>query len=191
MPRRLLTVATMSVVLVLSVLVAPTQAARMPSKRAWLHDTAQALSGSRPYVAKRVAGTGGKLALNLDIDNTSLQTYYDPGKAIPATLRLARYAKSKGVYILFNTGRNVSMREQTIASSSARASRSTDCARSYRGESLAQSKQRCRRSFVNNGFTLIANIGNRQHGLRRRQLRCAPTGCPTTATGWPEWPDPG
>ena len=121
-----------------------------------------ALSGARPYVADRAARGGRKLALNLDIDNTSLQTYYDPGKPIPATLRLARYAKSKGVYVLFNTGRNVSMRKQhDRASSSARASRSTACARTTRASPWRTSKQRCRRSFVNNGFTLIANVGNR------------------------------
>ena len=162
MPRRLLTVATLTAVLVLSVLVAPSQAARLPSKRAWLHDTVTALSGARTYVANRAARGGGKLALNLDIDNTSLQTHYDTGKPVPATLRLVRYAKSKGVYILFNTGRNVSKRRQTILQLK-RAGYPVDglCAH-YTGESLAYSKQRCRRSFVNNGFHLIANIGNRR-----------------------------
>jgi len=73
-----------------------------------------------------------------------------------------RYAKSKGVYILFNTGRNVSKRRQTIVQLK-RAGYPVDglCAH-YTGESLAYSKQRCRRSFVNNGFHLIANIGNRR-----------------------------
>jgi predicted secreted acid phosphatase len=80
---------------------------------------------------------------------------------VPATLRLARYAKSKGVYVLFNTGRNVSLRKRTIAQLK-RAGFPVDglCAH-YKGEPLAASKQRCRRSFVNNGFTIIANIGNR------------------------------
>ena len=161
MSRRLLTVATLAAVLVLSVFVAPTQAARMPSKRAWLHDTVTALSGARPYVANRAAKGGGNLALNLDIDNTSLRTNYDTGRPVPATLRLAWYAKSKGVYILFNTGRNVSKRTQTIAQLK-RAGYPVDglCAH-YTGEGLAHSKQRCRQSFVNNGFHLIANIGNR------------------------------
>ncbi len=97
-------------------------------QRAWLQDTAQALSGSRAYVARRVADTAAQLALNLDIDNTSLQTYYDRGRAIPATLRLVRYAKSRGVAILFNTGRPVSEAQERCASSGARASRSTTCA---------------------------------------------------------------
>ena len=161
MPRRILTVAALCAVLLMSVLVSPTQAAKMPSRKAWLHDTVTALSGARPYVANRAAKGGAKLALNLDIDNTSLQTYYAPGKAIPATLRLVRYAKSKGIYILFNTGRNVSLRKKTIAQLK-RAGFPVDglCAH-YKGEPLKKSKQRCRQSFVNNGFTIIANVGNR------------------------------
>jgi hypothetical protein len=162
MLRRVLTVATMCVLLVLTTMVAPTQAAGLPSKRAWLQDTAQALSGSRTYVARRVANTSGRLALNLDIDNTSLQSRYDRGKAIPATLRLVRYAQSRGVKIFFNTGRHVSMRNRTIAQLE-RAGFPVDglCAR-LTGESLTQSKLRCRKSFVNNGYRLIANIGNRR-----------------------------
>ncbi len=161
MPRRILTVAALSALLVLSLLAAPTQAAKMPSRTAWLHDTVTALSGARPYVANRAAKGGQKLALNLDIDNTSLQSYYAPGKAIPATLRLTRYAKSKGIYILFNTGRNVSMRKKTIAQLRKAGFVVDGLCAHYKGEPLAKSKQRCRQSFVNNGFTIIANIGNR------------------------------
>ena len=174
--RRILTVATMSVVLVLSVMVAPTQAARMPSKRAWLQDTSQALSGSRLYVARRVADTRGKLALNLDIDNTSLQTYYARGKAIPATLRLVRYAKSRGVAILFNTGRHVSKRKSSMRQLRRAGFPVNNLCARHTGESLTHSKQRCRRIFVKGGYTLIENIGNRstdfvgRHYLRAYKL---------------------
>ena len=89
MLRRLIAPALVALALVSTVLVPSTQAAPMPSKEQWLHDTVVALSGARPYVADRAARGGRKLALNLDIDNTSLQTYYDTGKAVPATLRLA------------------------------------------------------------------------------------------------------
>ena len=163
MPRRLLPVALLPLALVvLLTATVPSQAARLPSRQHWLHDTVSALSGSRPYVANRVAKGGTKLAINLDIDNTSLQSYYAAGKAVPATLRLVRYAKSRGVYILFNTGRNVSLRQRTIAQLK-RAGYPVDglCAH-YRHEPLAHSKQRCRQSFVNNGFTIIANVGNRR-----------------------------
>ena len=133
----------------------------MPSKKQWVADTYKAMNGSRACVADRVAKGGTKLALNLDIDNTSLATYYDRGKPVAATLRLVKYAKSKGVYILFNTGRNVKQRQRPSPSSSARATRSTGCAPTTRASRWRKSKQRCRQSFVNNGFTIIANIGNR------------------------------
>ena len=161
MSRRLPAAVLVAVCLVLTVMVPSSDAARMPSKKKWTADTYKALYGSRAYVRDRVAKGGSKLALNLDIDNTSLATYYATGKAVPGTLRLVRYAKSKGVSILFNTGRNVSARKQTIAGLK-RAGYPVDglCAH-YKGESLQASKQRCRQSFVNNGFTIIANIGNR------------------------------
>jgi predicted secreted acid phosphatase len=171
--RGLPAAALVALTLVLTVLVPASDAARMPSRSAWLHDTVVALKGARPYVASRAAKGGGKLALNLDIDNTSLQTYYAPGKAIPATARLARYAKSKGVYILFNTGRNVKQRASTIRQLK-RAGFPVDglCAH-YKGEPLAKSKQRCRQSFVNNGFTIIANVGNRSTDFTGRNYERA------------------
>ena len=161
MARRLLVPVLAAAVLLMTALVPPSSAARMPSKRQWERDVRSALSGSRAYVGDRVARGGHKLALNLDIDNTSLESYYAPGKPVPATLRLVKYAKSKGVAILFNTGRNVRLRAKTIRQLK-RAGYPVDglCAH-YSGESLAASKQRCRQSFVNNGFTIIANIGNR------------------------------
>ena len=160
MSRRLIAPALVALGLVLSVLVSPAQAA-MPTRHRWVSDTYKALSGSRVYVANRVARGGSKLAINFDIDNTALATYYAKGSAVSPSLRLAKYAKSKGVHILFNTGRNVSLRARTIAQLE-RAGYPVDglCAH-YKGESLARSKQRCRRSFVNNGFTIIANVGNR------------------------------
>jgi predicted secreted acid phosphatase len=170
MPRRVLAASValaLTLVVSLAVLLPSTaDAARLPTKKTWVSDTYKALNGSRIYVRDRVARAGSnqggtKLALNLDIDNTSLSTYYDTGKPVAATLRLVKYAKSKGVYILFNTGRNVSLRTKTIAGLK-RAGYPVDglCAH-YKGEPLRHSKQRCRQSFVNNGFTIIANIGNR------------------------------
>jgi hypothetical protein len=152
----------LTVTLAVTGLAPATQAAAMPSKQTWVSDTAKALDGSEAFVRDRVAKGGTKLALNLDIDNTSLATYYDSGKPIAATLQLVKYAKSKGVYILFNTGRRVAQRNATIKQLKA-AGYPVDglCAR-YKGERLAKSKQRCRGSFVHNGFTLIANVGNRR-----------------------------
>ena len=160
MLRRVLTVAALSAVLVLSVLVAPSQAA-MPSKGKWLADTRTAMYGSRAWINKRVASGEKGLAVNLDIDNTSLATYYARGKAVPVTLRFARYAGSKHVRVVFNTGRN-----QKGLAGAVRELRKAGypvggiCGRRT-GESLTHSKQRCRQEFVDKGYTIIANVGNR------------------------------
>jgi hypothetical protein len=166
MPRRVLAIAIVALSLCLTMLMPSTaDAAKLPGKKQWVSDTYKALSGSRIFVRDRVARSsnqgGTKLALNLDIDNTSLATKYDTGKPVAATLRLVEYARSKGVYILFNTGRNVKQRNATIAGLK-RAGYPVDglCAH-YKGEPLRHSKQRCRQSFTDNGFTIIANIGNR------------------------------
>ena len=139
----------------------PAQARELPDKDQWLADTRAAMVGSRAYVGNRVERGGGRLAVNLDIDNTSLATYYARGTAVPVVLRFARYARSKGVALLFNTGRE---RGQLagVARSLRRAGYDVReiCGRKP-GERLVAGKQRCRRHFVSEGYTLIANIGNR------------------------------
>lgn len=172
-PRRLYAALLLAVALVLTSLAPAAQATTTPgtppgttpgttpSQEKWVSDTYRAMAGSRAYVRDRVARGGTKLAINLDIDNTSLATYYDAGKPVAVTLRLVRYAKRKGVHILFNTGRHVSMRARTIAQLKQAGYPVDGLCAHYRGEPLRTSKQRCRASFVRNGFTLIANIGNR------------------------------
>jgi predicted secreted acid phosphatase len=145
--------------------VSPAQARSVPSKDQWLADTRDAMYGSRSYVKHRVAqsGTEGgtRLAVNLDIDNTSLATYYAPGTAVPVVLRFARYARTQGVTLLFNTGR-----ERGHLAGVTRSLRRAGyvvgemCGRVH-GESLSHSKQRCRNRFAAEGYTLIANVGNR------------------------------
>lgn len=160
--RRLALPLLVALTLAVTALGPASEAASVPSKQTWVADTSKALTGSQEYVRDRVARGGTKLALNLDIDNTSLATYYDRGKPVAATLQLVRYAKSLGVHILFNTGRKVPARNATIRQLKA-AGYPVDglCAR-YKGERIVKSKQRCRNSFAHNGFTLIANIGNRR-----------------------------
>jgi predicted secreted acid phosphatase len=139
----------------------PAQAREVPGKDQWLSDTRVAMYGSRAYVEDRVQSGGRKLAVNLDIDNTSLATYYAKGAAVPVVLRFARYARSRGVTLLFNTGR-----ERGQLAGVARSLRRVGyavgeiCGRKA-GERLVQGKQRCRRHFVAEGYTIIANVGNR------------------------------
>jgi hypothetical protein len=145
--------------------VSPAQARIIPSKERWLADTQDAMYGSRSYVKQRVAqaGTegGARLAVNFDIDNTTLATYYAKGTAVPVVLRFARYARTQGVTLLFNTGR-----ERGHLAGVTRSLRRVGyvvgevCGRAH-GESLTHGKQRCRNRFAAEGYTLIANVGNR------------------------------
>ena len=141
----------------------PAATSPMPTEQQWIDLTARDLTGAQDYVRDRVAqgAHGRRLALNLDIDNTSLATYYDRGHAVRATLDLATYAHSQGVSVLFNTGRWVSMRSSTLTELRAAGYPVDGLCTRYRGEALEHSKQRCRASFVRHGFTLIANVGNR------------------------------
>ncbi|MCW2712641.1 MAG: hypothetical protein JWP24_2835, partial [Marmoricola sp.] len=50
MSRRLLAVALLATIMVMSVLVSPSQASGLPGKKKWLKDTRSAMSGSRAYV---------------------------------------------------------------------------------------------------------------------------------------------
>ena len=161
MPRRLL----LACVLALSLLALQPLplATAVPSKRAWLADVADAMSGSHTYVDQRAQQGGPRLAVNLDIDNTSLASHYDPGEPVERVLRFARYARSRGMVLLFNTarlagdGRLRAARRQLERAGY----RVTKICGRMRGESLSHSKQRCRQRFVGAGYTLVANVGNR------------------------------
>ena len=161
MARWLVHAVTVVAALVVPALPVPAPAAEVPSKEQWLADTRQAMSGSRAYVGRRVDQGGRRLAVNFDIDNTSLATYYAKGTAVPVVLRFAKYARSQGVTLLFNTGR-----ERGHLAGVARSLRRVGydvreiCGRKP-GETLSHSKQRCRAHFVAEGYTLIANVGNR------------------------------
>jgi hypothetical protein len=159
--RWLIHAVTVVVALVGSSLAVPAQAREVPGKDQWLADTRAAMYGSRAYVGQRVDQGGGRLAVNFDIDNTSLATYYAKGTAVPVVLRFAKYARAHGVTLLFNTGRK---RGQLggVARSLRRVGYDVKeiCGRKA-GESLTSSKQRCRKHFVAEGYTIIANVGNR------------------------------
>ncbi len=170
MPRptpALLRAAPAVLVLLLAALAvpAPAQAAPLPSKSEWVADTYAAMHGSRTYVGHRVDRGGSRLAVNLDIDNTSLASHYDYGAPVAVTLRFARYARAHGVKLLFNTGRirgdgRLAAAKRLLRSAGYRVTEI--CGRTSTHETLTHSKQRCRRHFVAEGWTLIANVGNRR-----------------------------
>ncbi len=143
---------------------APAQAQTVPSKSQWLADVRTAMRGSDAYLDRRLARGGSRLAINLDIDNTSLATYYDRGAAVPRVLRFAQHAEAGAVSLLFNTGRlRGDGRLRRIAHQLSKAGyRVTEVCGRRPGERLAHSKQRCRRHFIREGYRIVANVGNRR-----------------------------
>ena len=90
-----------SVLATLTALVVPVSAAEaaVPSQEQWAADVNQAMAGSRVYLRQRVAQGGTRLAVNLDIDNTSLASHYAYGQAVSVVLRFADYAPGEAAGI--------------------------------------------------------------------------------------------
>ena len=142
----------------------------MPPRDGWLADVRAAMEGSRAYVRERVAewqaaedaGEDPRpLAINFDIDNTVIATYYDGGGRIPFMYRFARFADEQGVALVFNTGRARTMRQETRRQLRRAGYPVAGLCLRRQGERLAVGKQRCRQRFVDRGFRIIANIGNK------------------------------
>lgn len=143
----------------------PAEHARaVPSRAEWLADVRAAMKGSGDYVRERVASAaeGERLAVNFDIDNTVLATYYDGGGPIRRMLRFARVLEANGVAAVFNTGRLRTLRAATRAQLRKAGYQVEMLCMRRKGEALPHGKQRCRDRFIAHGWTLIANVGNRR-----------------------------
>jgi predicted secreted acid phosphatase len=106
------------------------------------------------------ASPGETLAINFDIDNTVIATYYDGGGPIPLMTRFSRLLARQGVAMVFNTGRSANQRDRTIKQLTRAGFPVAGLCLRNQGETLPAGKQRCRDSFIAEGYTLIANIGN-------------------------------
>ncbi|MDX6374930.1 MAG: hypothetical protein QOD98_3918 [Nocardioidaceae bacterium] len=134
----------------------------VPTRTQWLADVKVAMQGSRAYVRQRVAAKTPeqKLAVNFDIDNTVIATYYDGGGAIPQMLHFAKLLQRLDVALVFNSGRSADQRQRTITQLTRAGFPVAEVCLRDKGETLPVGKQRCRDSFVGEGYTLIANVGN-------------------------------
>jgi predicted secreted acid phosphatase len=101
-----------------------------------------------------------RLAVNFDIDNTVLATYYDGGGAIPRMLRFARLLDRLGVAVVFNTGRVATQKARTVSQLTRAGFPVTEVCLRAKGATLPVGKQACRDHFADEGYTLIANVGN-------------------------------
>lgn len=163
LPRTAVVVVALLLGLAGPLVVAPTATADAPDQTTWESDVAAVMAGSHQWLQERVAEAepGDRLAINLDIDNTSLSTYYERGRPVRKVRNFARLADQLGIAVLFNTGRTranlVGMRAQL---ESVGYDVTMICARRA-NERLIPGKQRCRDRFIDAGYTLVANVGNR------------------------------
>ena len=148
------------------------RAGKLPPRKEWLADVRQAMKGSQPYVRERVAEAEAeandgdadpapRLAINFDVDNTVIATTYDGGGAIKRMLRFAKFADERGVALFFNSARLQGKRRMTLGQLKRAGYPVKQLCLRRRGERIPVSKQRCRQRFVDKGYTIIANVGNR------------------------------
>jgi predicted secreted acid phosphatase len=135
---------------------------KVPTRAQWLADVKAAMQESRPYVRERAAAKTAdeKLAVNFDIDNTVIATYYDGGGAIPKMLKFARLLDKLGVALVFNSGRLDNQQDRTVNQLTRAGFPVAEVCLRNKGETLPVGKQRCREGFIDEGYTLIANVGN-------------------------------
>ncbi len=142
---------------------APVLAAKgKPSRAKWVKDVRKVLRGSGVVIRDRIAAAeeGEKLAINFDIDNTAIASAYDGDGPVERTLKLARMAAKRGVFLVFNTGRLNRGRTRALSQLERAGYDVTMLCMRKKGERLAHSKKRCRSFFARKGLTLIANLGN-------------------------------
>ncbi|HEX3930432.1 MAG TPA: HAD family acid phosphatase [Nocardioides sp.] len=147
--------------LVVGALPSSANAAPLPSRRQWHHDVAAAMTGWRDYLRAAVSVAGPRYAVNLDIDNTSLATHYQPGHPVKPVLRLATWAANHDVAVLFNTARygpGIKAGKKLLVKAGYAVTEM--CGRTGVRVALRRGKVRCRRHFVGEGYTIVANIGN-------------------------------
>ena len=138
--------------------------ANVPSEKHWRKDVRRAMAGSGKYLHARLdrAVAGEKLAINFDIDNTTLATEYDEGQPVRRVLRFAKHAQRHGIYVLFNTGRSFATLNDVPSQLAAAGYVVTEICTRGTGVKLVKGKKQCRRHFRDEGYTVIANVGNRR-----------------------------
>ncbi len=155
---------------------------------AWDRAIARQAGRARSYVAARArrATRPSKLALVLDIDDTSLSTYacQKPdfsaarlagcvvGAKLPAirpTLALYRFARAKGVTVVFITGRPASIKALTVSNLRRAGYSGRDRLvlkpASYSKPSLVPYKAGARKALERRGLDVVADVGDQRSDL--------------------------
>ena len=75
-------------------------------------------------------------------------------------LKFARLLDKLGVALVFNSGRLANQQQRTVKQLSRAGFTVAGVCLRNKGETLPVGKQRCRDRFIDEGYTLIANVGN-------------------------------
>lgn len=124
----------------------------------WQDDVKAALDGVDEYLAEN---DGKGAAIVLDIDNTALETEYNPGEPNPPVLAAAKRAGKLGMAVLIVTARKESKKDESLAELKAAGYSPDDICLRTPDKSKSEGKALCRKQFTEDGYTITANIGNR------------------------------
>lgn len=144
--------------------------AGLPSYDTWISDVTAVTDQAAEYLSTRLTDSSDKSAIVLDIDNTALETSYGSGDPTPATkpvLALAEQAQKAGAAVIF-----VTARPEILRSSSEQNLQSVG----YPNDGLymrglldlsdkAKFKTGARIKIEEEGYTIVANIGNNDTDL--------------------------
>ncbi|WP_306362479.1 HAD family acid phosphatase [Nocardia sp. CC227C] len=140
----------------------------LPPYSQWISEVQTVAAQARDYLTGALPGAT-KPAVVFDIDNTVLETQYNPSVITPAMapmLALAQWAKEQGAAIIFVTGRPALMNIYTQINLSAvgypvdglYGSPFTTLSAGSAG--LQEYKTNARIDIEGDGYTIVANIGN-------------------------------
>ncbi|MGV9361315.1 HAD family acid phosphatase [Amycolatopsis sp. NPDC003731] len=140
-------------------------AAAAPSYATWVADVTAVTTPAADYLTQRLAVPGGRTAIVLDIDNTSLETYYNGGFTTPAVkpvLALAKLAQAKGAAVLFVSDRTEVLRWPTEGNLKAVGYPDDGLYLRplFNFDPVQTNKTKARAAIEQAGYTIVANIGN-------------------------------
>jgi PKD repeat protein len=129
-----------------------------PTQAQWLTDLNASMDGGTAYLDANTSVP--RPAIVLDIDNTSLQSYYKAFAATPAVLAFEQRAIADGYTILFATGRALDSGGTSNQLTSAGYRVDALCFKDPTAASTQASKTACRAAWATQGYTIVADVGN-------------------------------
>jgi predicted secreted acid phosphatase len=139
-------------------------ATTVPSKSTWLAAVSTALKGGTTYLDSKEHSVA-KPAIVLDIDNTALESYYQPNAPTPPVLAFEQRAVHDGYKVLFATGRSADTGGTLKQLTKAGYHVDQLCFRDPSAASVQASKTACRATWTAAGYGIVANVGNHTSDL--------------------------